>query len=121
MNIRAAKVIPPLTEADRRRWMRKVWRGPETDCWIWTGSRNDQGYGRFFVFGLRSAALAHRVGFVLFRGPLGASSVLMHVCDNRGCVNPWHLDVGTSLSNTWDMIGKGRHRGYVDVVSPCPF
>jgi len=117
----ASLKIPELTDGDRVRWLGKVWRGPETDCWIWTGARNPLGYGRFYVSGLKSNALAHRVGYVMFRGPLRPGSVLMHECDNNSCVNPEHMRVGTSKKNTWDMIGKGRHRGSVPVLAKCPF
>lgn len=120
-NIRRSLQIPELSARDRRRWLQKVFRSSDTDCWIWIGSRNSLGYGRFAVAGLRSDALAHRVGYILFRGPLAPGSVLMHLCDNRTCVNPDHLQMGTCLENTWDMIGKGRQRGIVEVVSACPF
>lgn len=113
--------IPELTDADRRRWLRKVWRGAPTDCWIWTGARNVTGYGRFKLAGFSSAFLAHRVGYRLFKGPLRSGFPLMHLCDNRCCVNPEHLKVGSCRRNTWDMISKGRHRGAVEVVGPCPY
>ena len=120
-NIRASIEIPELTDGDRRRWVEKVWRGAGTECWIWVGARNGMGYGRFKAQGMGSAALAHRVGYVLFRGPLRAGSVLMHKCDNVTCVNPWHLVAGTNLENTWDMIGKGRQGEVMKVSRACPF
>lgn len=103
------------------RWWKFVWRGPETECWIWTGARTSLGYGRFWMEGCGSAYLAHRVGYRWFVGVIEAGQVVLHRCDNPGCVNPMHLEVGSYQGNTWNMIEKGRHRGSVEVVNECPY
>lgn len=92
----------------------------ETGCWEWTGSRNKKGYGliggeingkRYAKKGARM--LAHRVAWIIFIGDIPGSddahgTVVMHVCDNPGCVNPQHLRLGTQADNVADMISKGR-------------
>ena len=57
-------------------------------CWIWTGNRSRQGYGRMKLNGKYVAA--HRVGYMLVNGPIPEGLELDHLCRNRGCVNPYH-------------------------------
>lgn len=104
-----------------RRWARQIWKGPETDCWIWIGARTLAGYGQMRVNGDRTKFLAHRIGYVHRYGPIKNAGILMHTCDNPGCVNPEHLKAGTCMRNTWDMIEKGRYRGVMEVIKKCPF
>jgi hypothetical protein len=52
---------------------------------------------------------AHRVSYTEFKGPIGDKLVL-HECDNRLCINPEHLWLGTQMENVKDMIDKGRAR-----------
>jgi hypothetical protein len=63
------------------------------DCWIWTGFRDRDGYGRF------SAAGAHRVTYEMLIGPIPDGLTLDHLCRDRACVNPWHLEPVTSVEN----------------------
>ncbi len=110
-NIRRSREIPELDDSIRRRFLRSVWRGPEIDCWIWTGARNLGGYGQMRILGIRSKFLAHRISFELFGGHALAGSIMMHLCDNPQCVNPDHLREGTQRKNAADMISKGRYVG----------
>lgn len=59
-------------------------------CWEWTGSRFASGYGQSSALG--SSHKAHRVAYELVVGPIPDGLTLDHLCRNRGCVNPSHLE-----------------------------
>ena len=75
-------------------------------CWRWSGRLEDNGYGRFKVHGERISA--HRFSYELVNGPITNSLFVLHRCDNRWCVNPAHLFLGTQKDNLDDMRKKGR-------------
>lgn len=77
------------------------------ECWTWTAARNHWGYGNMGVGGRRTA-LAHRVAWVLFRGPINNGLHVLHRCDNPPCVNPDHLFLGSDKDNHRDAMSKGR-------------
>jgi len=77
----------------------------ETGCWNWTRSRGSHGYGDFRNDGHK---LAHRWSYATFVGPIPDGMFVLHRCDNRRCVNPDHLFVGSADDNSKDMSAKGR-------------
>lgn len=82
---------------DEARFWSKVREAPALDCWEWTASTVD-GYGRFRIGGTNRGA--HIVAWEMLRGEISDGLQLDHLCRNRACVNPWHLDVVTLRVNT---------------------
>jgi hypothetical protein len=70
----------------------------EAGCWIWTGSRYHNGYGR--ISSRAKHQSAHRTAYRIFRGPIKPGLQLDHLCRERGCVNPLHLEPVTNRENT---------------------
>jgi hypothetical protein len=81
--------------------------GPNGDCWKWTAYTDEWGYGRIMLDG--RSALAHRVSFELFNGPVPADKLVLHKCDVPFCVNPKHLYAGTSGDNVRDAYDRKRY------------
>ena len=87
-------------------------------CWTWNRSRYQSGYGAVCVGdGPGRMDSTHRVAWRLAKGPIPRGMHVLHRCDNRICVRPDHLFLGTNDDNIADMRAKGRnvdpptHRG----------
>jgi hypothetical protein len=84
-----------------------------SDCWIWEGCKCNLGYGQFQTDWAKELGTikAHRIAYHLFKDsflPTSRDKVIMHLCDNRICVNPEHLQLATQLENNKDRDAKGR-------------
>lgn len=80
---------------------------PDTGCWLWQWGQNRQGYGKLHRDGQQ---LAHRWYYIQLRGPIPEGLVIDHLCLNKGCVNPDHMEPVTAAENAlrgWEVRRKG--------------
>ncbi len=76
------------------------------DCMEWQGYVNPSGYGKL-MHDLKPYR-AHRLSYLVFKGEIPKEKEVCHMCDNKKCINPSHLFLGTHQQNMNDMVKKGR-------------
>ena len=88
-----------------------------TPCWVWTGAVLQQsGYGEVKWTG--RIQRVHRVSWCLTGKILPVGALVLHHCDNRVCVRPEHLYIGTHKDNYSDMVTRGRWHALVGTAAP---
>lgn len=114
------KLFTPLTSKNKRcSWecrFKDIFESAERidECVIWPKKPGSHGYGQFTIGGINGTS--HTTAFRYFKGVIPSGKVVMHSCDNRLCINPDHLALGTLSENIKDMWAKGRQRSASTVV-----
>jgi hypothetical protein len=88
------------------RFLSKVDKNGDNGCWVWTGGKDRTGYGKVKIAG--KTLRPHRVSYELYLGEIPDGLFVLHSCDNRPCVNPAHLSVGTHQQNMKERNERGR-------------
>lgn len=91
-NVATRNVASP----EERFWA-KIEKDHSTGCWEWTAYISELGYGQFKAFG--AMVRAHRFAYELLIGPIPEGLEIDHLCQNRGCVNPDHLEPVSHIEN----------------------
>lgn len=105
--IAETELLPcPFPEIYVQRFKDKVSAG-SNGCWVWTGCRNNRGYGKLSAGTAGKTVLAHRRSYELFIGPIPLGQLVLHKCNNRPCVNPKHLYTGNQKQNMADSFAAG--------------
>jgi len=88
--------------------MKRFWSKVDKtgECWLWTASTTYNGYGQFAIES--KPIRAHRYSYELANGEFDKKLYVLHKCDNRICVRPSHLHLGTHKDNMKEMRNKGR-------------
>jgi hypothetical protein len=108
-------MMPKTSKTLTERFWEKVARGASTECWPWSAAIQPNGYGQMNTGGGRKV-YAHRMAYELAVRPIPDGLVIDHLCRNRACCNPAHLDAVTQRVNVergegWKTRGKWQDAG----------
>jgi hypothetical protein len=107
---------PRLTRPTSERFWEKVDKLHPSGCWLWTAATNGDGYGTFHLGGGDPMVGAHRFAYEALRGPIPPEMELDHLCRNRLCVNPDHIELVTTQEN----IRRGHGGQHQAMKTHCP-
>lgn len=107
-----------LNDEEFKIWLQENVIITDTGCWEWQKTISHNGYG--IVYYKKKAWYAHRLSFILFNGYIPPKNLVQHNCDNRKCINPKHLKLGTHKTNRIDCQNKNRWK-YSPSISRPPY
>jgi len=109
-----------IARSERARSMRERCIVDANGCWLYPEIVSNTGYGHTQIStdGKRRNWAAHRLMWVLEKGPIPKDMLVCHTCDVRNCINPAHLWLGTNTDNQRDRVKKGRHKGGKKIGDP---
>jgi hypothetical protein len=96
-------LVKPGTPLDEQ-LIARTDRGHPDGCWVWTGATTGNGYGAISA-GDGRTAVAHRVAYEHHVGKIPGDLVCDHLCRNRACINPGHIELVTSGENVLRGVG----------------
>jgi hypothetical protein len=86
-------------------------------CWLWVRGKYAQGYGCLYWYpAAKNRMKAHRASWIIHFGQPPVGLRVLHRCDNKSCVNPDHLFVGTQKDNMHDCMKKGRFHFPINLI-----
>lgn len=106
-NVRKRRKRKAKSQAEKiERFLSLALPEPNSGCWLWTGEIKRDGYTECWCFGRRE--LGHRAAYREFVCDIPENLVVRHSCDEKSCVNPNHLAVGTQAQNIADKVLRNR-------------
>ena len=108
-------VVFPLTNMNTKRFYNHI--NKTNGCWLWTSSKNKDGYG-VFTFNYKFW-YAHRFSYFIHNKEYDPDKWVLHKCAISGCVNPAHLYQGTALENNRDTVKHGRYKNGFSIRTHC--
>ena len=98
-----------------RFWEKVDIKDNKEECWNWTAGTILGEYGQFRVY--EENTYTHRIAYMLTKGKIPDELHILHICNNRKCCNPYHLEVGDNYQNMQyrnecNRQAKGEHQGH---------